>query len=407
MSNQFNLPLTTHPSRVAIIGAGIAGCTLAKALLDASQGVRVTLIDHAGSIAAGASGNPIGLVREHPSPNKTNKTNKTIASEFTAIAASFAKRYYREVCQQLVIDAWREMEIAHQPRPDQLVKWQKAWEAARETVGHDASHSAWHNASHKENLTAGRAYYSAEQLSKIVGHTCEGVGLFERGGALQPKLFCESLVAALMRDTRFQFVRDVDSFAEFDAVIICAANGSQALLSTLFAQTDMPTIDLRLQPMRGQLSVTSTPLTPPLTHAVAGRGYIVALPNDAGYCFGATYDRGRLDCEVDAQGHQDNLASLAQLLPDVAAQIDPLTLQGRAALRATTPSRLPIADVLRFNSVSAAATSRCQQIGVLTGLGSRGLTWAPILASHVAAKLMQLPSVLEPAMAEAMALNRA
>jgi tRNA 5-methylaminomethyl-2-thiouridine biosynthesis bifunctional protein len=400
MSNQFNLTLSTHPSRVAIIGAGIAGCTLAKALLDASQGVRVTLIDHAGAVAAGASGNPIGLVRVHPSPNKTNKT--TIASEFTAIAASFAMRYYREVCQQLAIDAWREMEIAHQPRPDQLVKWQKA----REAAGHNASHSA--------NLAAGRAFYSAEQLSKIVGHTCEGVGLIECGGALQPKLFCESLVAALMRDTRFQFVRDVDSFAEFDAVIICAANGSQALLSgllsgqlsTLFAQTDLHTVDLRLQPMRGQLSVTSTPLTPPLTHAVAGRGYIVALPNDAGYCFGATYDRGRLDCEVDAQGHQDNLASLAQLLPDVAAQIDPLTLQGRAALRATTPSRLPIADVLRFDSANAAATSRCQQIGVLTGLGSRGLTWAPILASHVAAKLLQLPSVLEPAMAEAMALKR-
>jgi tRNA 5-methylaminomethyl-2-thiouridine biosynthesis bifunctional protein len=390
MSNQFNLPLTTPPSRVAIIGAGIAGCTLARALLDASQSVRVTLIDHAGAVAAGASGNPIGLVREHPSPNKT-----TIASEFTAIAASFAIHYYREACQQLAIDAWREIEIAHQPRPDQLVKWQRA----REAAGHNASHGA--------NLAAGRAFYSAEQLSKIVGHTCEGVGLIERGGALQPKLFCESLVAALLRDTRFQFVRDVDSFAEFDAVVICAANGSQALLSTLFEQNDLHTVDLRLQPMRGQLSVTSTPLTPPLTHAVAGRGYIVALPNVAGYCFGATYDRGRLDCEVDTQGHQDNLASLAQLLPDVAAQIDPLTLQGRAALRATTPSRLPIADVLRFDSASAAETSRCQQIGVLTGLGSRGLTWAPILASHVAAKLLQLPSVLEPAMAEAMALNRA
>ncbi|HBS43097.1 MAG TPA: bifunctional tRNA (5-methylaminomethyl-2-thiouridine)(34)-methyltransferase MnmD/FAD-dependent 5-carboxymethylaminomethyl-2-thiouridine(34) oxidoreductase MnmC, partial [Oceanospirillales bacterium] len=53
-----NLPPLLPPgSDVVVVGAGLAGCSTARAL--AERGIRVTLLDGEG-IASGASGNPQG-----------------------------------------------------------------------------------------------------------------------------------------------------------------------------------------------------------------------------------------------------------------------------------------------------------------------------------------------------------
>ncbi|MDQ7813764.1 FAD-dependent oxidoreductase, partial [Brevundimonas sp.] len=59
----------------------------------------------------------------------------------------------------------------------------------------------------------------------------------------------------------------------------------------------------------------------------------------------------------------------------------------RAAIRATTPDRLPLAGAL------------VPGLFALTGLGSRGFCVAPLLAEHIAALATGAPSPLPAALA--------
>ena len=81
-------------------------------------------------------------------------------------------------------------------------------------------------------------------------------------------------------------------------------------------------------------------------------------------------------------------------------------MRGRAAVRATTSDHLPLAG---------AAPGAPQGLFVLGGLGSRGFCTAPLMAEHLVALALGLPSPLpgdlaaavDPARFEARAARRA
>ena len=159
---------------------------------------------------------------------------------------------------------------------------------------------------------------------------------------------------------------DGEVLAAADLVILAGGYGSRALWP-----------DLPLGPVRGQASFTGAPEAP---QAAAWGGYVI--PTRGGLLFGATHDRWREDTEVIPSDHRRNLQTLAQARPAMAAGIDETGLQGRAALRASTPDRGPIAGELEPG------------LWVLTGLGGRGFTLAPLLAEHIAADALGAPSPL-------------
>jgi tRNA 5-methylaminomethyl-2-thiouridine biosynthesis bifunctional protein len=150
-----------------------------------------------------------------------------------------------------------------------------------------------------------------------------------------------------------------------DAVILAAGMGSATLAP-----------GLPLRPVRGQASWAALDDPPP---AAAWGGY--AAPLREGLLFGATHDRDDTGVELRAQDHARNLASLAARLPRLAERLAGRTLQGRAATRATTPDRLPLAGAFG-------------ELLLLTGFGSRGFALAPLLAEHVAALALGAPSPL-------------
>jgi tRNA 5-methylaminomethyl-2-thiouridine biosynthesis bifunctional protein len=155
---------------------------------------------------------------------------------------------------------------------------------------------------------------------------------------------------------------------------VCVAAGAQApvLLGDAIPVT----------PVRGQASWADGLM---LDRAAAWGGYAIPTglgPGNAGVLFGATHDRGRTDTEVLDEDHARNLATLSEGLPALAQAAAAAPLQGRAALRATTPDRMPAAGTVEAG------------VYILGGLGSRGFTTAPILAEHVAALVTMSASPL-------------
>lgn len=144
--------------------------------------------------------------------------------------------------------------------------------------------------------------------------------------------------------------------------------------------------DIALTPVRGQASWATGSETPV---AAAWGGYVI--PTRDGLLFGATHDRGETSTETRVEDHARNLETLAQARPDLAARLSGKTLQGRAALRATTQDHLPLAG---------AAPDAPFGLFLLGGFGSRGFSMAPLLAEHVAALVAGAPSPLPGPLAE-------
>lgn len=158
---------------------------------------------------------------------------------------------------------------------------------------------------------------------------------------------------------------------EAETVVIAAGWGSAALAA-----------EAPLAPVRGQADWIEGVSTPP----VAWGGY--ASPTAGGLLFGATHERGETAAEVSGEATEANLRTLAARLPKLASRIAEAGPTGRrAAVRATTPDRLPLAGEL------------APGLFALTGLGSRGFCVAPLLAEHLAALATGAPSPLPTALA--------
>lgn len=151
--------------------------------------------------------------------------------------------------------------------------------------------------------------------------------------------------------------------------VVAAGLGSAALLS-----------GLSLRANRGQqdLVILDQPLRHPLNF-----GRLLLPTNDSTQAWvGASFDRNPpKDWRAIRDSERaDNLDRLRAALPGLTAHTAGASWVG---LRATTPDHLPLTGW------------RGENLGVLTGLGSKGYLYAPILASCLMAEAMGLPLPLE------------
>lgn len=153
--------------------------------------------------------------------------------------------------------------------------------------------------------------------------------------------------------------------------------------------------------------------TPVPAVSLCHSGYVAPDGNNGVYC-GASFRVNDSACDIREQDHQQNLQQLAKhvpgmLHPDQLLQLSPGQLQGRAAVRCTTPDYLPIVgpvprfDAIRetFQALAANARARIDEPGdywpglfVNTGHGSKGLATTPIAAAMIAAQVNQTPRPL-------------
>lgn len=342
--------LEALPPTVVVIGAGIAGASLARAF--AALGYRATVVEaeHAG---AGGSGFPAALV----TPRLDAGDSEIAALHAQALARAGA--LYAAVPEAVVAHGVLQLEqAARDAGRYRKIADQDLWPAGTMTVVDAATASA---------------------------HLGEGV---ETGGlmmasalAVRPAPVLEAWLAEANRVTAS--VEHIEQTAKgwrllsekgdliltADVVVVAAGWGTAALAD-----------DLPLSPVRGQadwVDVEGDALVAP----VAWGGYRV--PTGEGFLFGATHDRGRVDTAASAEDTARNLATLSARLPETAVLM-PGTMHSRAAIRATTPDRLPLAG----------AVPDRPGLYVLGGLGSRGFCVAPLLAEHVAALATGTPSPL-------------
>jgi tRNA 5-methylaminomethyl-2-thiouridine biosynthesis bifunctional protein len=141
----------------------------------------------------------------------------------------------------------------------------------------------------------------------------------------------------------------------------------------------LPEARLRLAAVRGQVTYLDAHPARKLDVVVSGNGYVAPLP-DGGHALGATYHHDDFDASVRIADHEANLQRVRALLPGFVEGVDPTQLNGWTGFRATVPDRLPIYGATAIEGVCVA-----------TGLGSRGLLWAPIGAELVASILCKEP----------------
>ncbi len=141
----------------------------------------------------------------------------------------------------------------------------------------------------------------------------------------------------------------------------------------------IPEARLPLSSVRGQ--VTYVPPSPArrLDVIVSGTGYVAEVP-DAGLIIGASYHHDDADATVRETDHRENIARAESMLPGLTSGVDIATLTGWTGFRATVPDRLPVYGATAVDGLYTA-----------TGLGSRGLLWAPVGAELLACMLEREP----------------
>ncbi|MFO8142895.1 MAG: bifunctional tRNA (5-methylaminomethyl-2-thiouridine)(34)-methyltransferase MnmD/FAD-dependent 5-carboxymethylaminomethyl-2-thiouridine(34) oxidoreductase MnmC [Marinobacter sp.] len=364
---------------VAIIGAGIAGTLLARNL--AERGISVLLIDQAAKPGSAASGNLQGALYVKLGVEYNTQT------ELAATALSFSQRFYRAWQS----DFWHPtglLQLATNPQ-----------EADRQR------RFCLRNAYPSDLMMP----VTASQATELAGIPVEHSGLwFPGSGWLAPARACQELADHPLIETRFDYqiasiqpcnghwcLRNSRGEDRQAANVVIAGGHEAAKLVPVPGE-------LRLKPIRGQTTQLPEALFNLPRTVICGSKYL--NPADNGHATtGATFDLRDDNPMPTTLSNQENLAELKAMLPGISSCTTPMAdqFEGRVAFRCTTHDYQPVAGVLHDKSGMPV-----DGIYLMTGLGSKGLVWAPLLAEYLADVITGQPRCLSTRLAERLETRR-
>lgn len=395
-------PVTTSENPITIIGAGIAGACLARNLAD--RGMHVRLLD---TLAPGqaASGNQQGALYAKLGVDYSPQTALALS------ALLFAGRFYKQF--QAQSDVAREPRFFH---PTGLL--QLAFNAQEERR---QSKFLQRNDYPLEVVGA----VTAQQASSLVGVDIKHNGLwFPGGGWLIPSQLCLALANhPLIFLHTYCTVDSIASNPEqwqlsathrppetgnattlnFTASRLVICTGAQTpgvIPDEWFAQGAR----LRLKPIRGQVShLPAEAITPPRA-VICGSRYLNPVYQGVAVT-GATFDLRDANPLTTTTSHRENLHELNAQLPGVIdtehPAMAPENLAGRVAFRCTTHDYQPVAG-----AIDPAGTRSAARAWMFTGLGSKGLTYAPLLAEYLADVITAQPAAIPAELAHRLRVER-
>lgn len=383
--------------RTIVIGGGIAGTSSAYSL--ASRGWQVTLIERHDTLAAEASGNPQGVLYPRLSGHDIPLSRAALTGYLHTLALLrrlLVKGLDWDDCGLLqqafdAREARRCEAVLARGLPPELVR---AVEAAEASVlaGMEMPHGGlW--------FAAGGWVHPPSLCHALSDHP--GIGILTSAAALRLERAADG----------WQVWGEDSCLAEAPVVVLAGANDCAR-----FAQS----AHLPLEPVRGQ--VTLLPATAGSAHlnaVICTEGY-VSPARHGQHCAGASFAPDDMDLELRTADHVQNLAMLKQLSPALHRALgdpDPATLDGRAALRCTTPDYLPMAGPLldadlvaeRYSPGSRLSAEQLPWLDGLylnTGHGSKGMLTAPLCGEIIAAMLEGEPLPVDAGLARALDPNR-
>jgi tRNA 5-methylaminomethyl-2-thiouridine biosynthesis bifunctional protein len=393
--NRHATSITTK--QVAVIGAGIAGCTVANAL--AQRGYAVTVIDALDKPAREASGNLQAVLYSKFSAGDDG------FSRFNLATFLYALRYYRQLRKN------------HPTLPIHLCGMlQLAW-SAREQQAQQALHDFFH---HYPEIAQP---VTQPEASALAGVPVDHAGLFfPQAGWIHPASICEHLLQH--ENIICQFGQQIDALHHEDntwhllhgsqtvlrSAQVIIANGQQ---SRRFEQTQ----HIPLHFIRGQVThARPTAMSKQLATVVCGEGYIAPADSDV-QTFGATYTPKTTHHDVTDDDHCVNLAHLATSTQVLREQweLQKGITGGRTQTRTATPDYFPLCGAVpvaeRFREDFAPLGKNAQARICATGsyypglylfsaLGSRGMTYAPLCAEYLSRQVADNFSCLPRALAQ-------
>ena len=391
------------PRTAVVIGAGLAGAAAAQAL--AHQGLQVTVLETCAEAASRASGNAVGLF--HGTVNGDDGRH----ARLHRAAALMAERIYASAITQGVPGQQAGL-LRLEQRPGGLADMEAL-----------IARQGW-PVNYVQALSAAAASQRAGVPLSLPAWFYPG------GGWISPPLWVQAALltkgVALLLNRSVQMLQRVGAqwqalggqgqlLAQSDVVVLAHAQSAAVLVQRL-GHAAWP-----LHSTQGQLTQVPCPSGFQLQLPVAGDGYVVQLAagqNSAN----AAASNGHLWCgasstvgepsgeawpAVTADAHWQNLQRLHRLTSLPVPQPLP-ALGGRAGWRLHTSDGLPIAGQMPLLQWPAGQRQdqprllpREPGLFVLTALGARGLTLAPLLAQLVAAQAVGAPWPLEQDLADA------
>lgn len=241
------------------------------------------------------------------------------------------------------------------------------------------------------------------RATELAGRAVSGPGWwFPQGAWVAPESLATASIARASGKVHRLMARDVQRIEREGHVWraldsddrVIAESPTLVVANAADAARLLPQARLRLSSVRGQ--VTYLPPAPQrdLRVIVSGTGYVAPLAA-GGHVIGASYQHDDFDGSVRAADHRDNLGRAEAMLPGFSAGLVPEELGGWTGYRTTVPDRLPIFGATAIDGVHLA-----------TGLGSRGLLWAPLGAELLACQLEDEPLPLSRDLAGALSPRR-
>ncbi len=361
---------------VAVIGGGLAGCHIARAL--AERGCIVTLLEQHDTLAAEASGNPQGALYTKLSANTQSLTRLGLSS------LQYAVRHYQQDHLQHTFSRCGLLQLSEETNeallalfqhdPDWL-QWLDHSEACT-TAGVPVTQGGWWlpQTGWVAPREACTALIQHENISVLQGHCGETL---EKKGAQWT-------------------ITTTHTALTVDHVVLACANRTPQFAHTAWVP---------LRPVRGQISLLpATPLSEALQCVICDEGYLAPAHNGH-HSLGASFVPDDSDTALRDSEHNHNRELLAAISPALHAEWASVD-KGRAALRATTPDHLPLVGplpereaflrdyaALRHNARGCIPTtgSYVDKLWLFSGFGGRGLCYIPLAAELLCSQILQQP----------------